>query len=79
MDFRKEANELWERDADRDELAAALQSARNQGIEEAAKVAEKTGNFGDYMRDELTPDYGQPKFDMMTDIAAAIRALKEQP
>ena len=50
------------------------QSAVAAAWEEAAKIAERVGNFGDYRREELTPDFGQPRFDMMTDIASAIRA-----
>lgn len=41
--------------------------------ERCARIAEGVGNFGDYKRDELTKDYGQPRFDMVHEIAAAIR------
>ena len=50
-------------------IARAIMAER----ERCAKVAEWVGNFGDYKRDELTKDYGQPRFDMMNDIIDAIR------
>lgn len=59
-------------------LAAAessLSRIKEETIEECARIAEQTGNFGDYRRDELTADYGQPRFDMMNAIASAIRSL----
>lgn len=40
--------------------------------ERCARIAESVGNFGDYKRDELTKDYGQPRFDMMHEIVRAI-------
>lgn len=51
----------------------AFEEGKRAGFEEAAKIAETVGNFGDYQRHELTSDYGQPKFDMMHSIATAIR------
>lgn len=54
--------------------ALSAESAVAAAWEEAAKIAEQVGNFGDYKREELTPDFGQPRFDMMTAIASAIRA-----
>lgn len=54
--------------------ALTAESAVAAAYENAAKIAERVGNFGDYKREELTPDFGQPRFDMMTDIASAIRA-----
>ncbi len=56
------------------EKAEAAESAVAAAYENAAKIAEQVGNFGDYKREELTPDFGQPRFDMMTAIASAIRA-----
>ncbi len=50
-------------------VLAALMAER----ERCAQIAEQVGNFGDYKREELTKDYGQPRFDMMSEIAAAIR------
>lgn len=41
----------------------------------AARKAEKVGNFRDFTREELTPDYGIPRFDMLIEIIDAIRAL----
>lgn len=54
--------------------ALTAESAVAAAYENAAKIAEQVGNFGDYKREELTPDFGQPRFDMMTAIASAIRA-----
>jgi len=54
---------------------SSLSRIKEETIEECARIAEQTGNFGDYRRDELTADYGQPKFDMMNAIASAIRSL----
>lgn len=48
---------------------------RSETVEACAKVAEQTGNFRDYRRDELTVEFGQPRFDMMNEIIASIRAL----
>lgn len=56
-----------------DEAAQALLTERNTTLERAAVIAEAEGNFGDYKREELTVDYGQPRFDITQDIAAAIR------
>ncbi len=50
---------------------------REKIIEECINAAREMGNFGDYRRDELTANYGQPRFDMMNDIIAAIAALKD--
>lgn len=57
------------------ELEAKCAQARTKALEEAAGVVMRVGNFGDYKREELTPDFGQPRFDMMNDIASAIRSL----
>ena len=61
----------------RAELSAALRSSDGfrLGIEAAIAAAERVGSFGDYKREELTEDYGQPRFDMMHDIIASLRAL----
>ncbi|MEP0149961.1 hypothetical protein [Roseibium sp.] len=64
--------------AEYDALSQARAEGRREGLEEAAKAVEGVGNFGDYRRDELTKDYGQPRFDMMHDIIAAIRALAQK-
>lgn len=45
--------------------------------ERCAKIAESVGNYGDYKREELTKDYGQPRFDLMHDIVAAIRGIQK--
>jgi hypothetical protein len=63
-----------------DRIAAAeraLATTRADAFEEAAKIAESVGNFRDYKRDELTEDFGQPRFDMMRAIAAAIRTASD--
>ena len=57
-----------------EDRALTAESAVAAAYENAAKIAEQVGNFGDYKREELTPDFGQPRFDMMTAIASAIRA-----
>jgi len=57
----------------------ALRGGWREGVEAAAVEAERVGNFGDYRRDELTADFGQPRFDMMHKIIAAIRALTPKP
>ena len=57
----------------------ALRGGWREAIEAAAAEAERVGNFGDYGRDELTADFGQPRFDMMHKIIAAIRALTPKP
>ena len=57
----------------------ALRGGWREGVEDAAVEAERVGNFGDYRRDELTADFGQPRFDMMHKIIAAIRALTPKP
>ena len=57
-----------------DSICAAILAERLSATERAAKIAESVGNFGDYQRHELTADYGQPRYDMMVDIAAAIRS-----
>lgn len=44
--------------------------------ERCAKIVREVGNFGDYSRAELTPDHGQPRYDMMIEIEAAILAGK---
>ena len=54
-------------------IARAILAERRRERARCAKIVEQVGNFGDYCRDELTPDYGQPRFDLMTEIAAAIR------
>ena len=43
--------------------------------ERCARIAESVGSYGDYKREELTKDYGQPRFDLMHDIVAAIRGV----
>lgn len=58
--------------------ALAAEAALAAERERCAKVAERVGNFGDYRREELTADFGQPRFDMMHAIIAAIRS-QEQP
>ena len=45
--------------------------------ERCARIAESVGNYGDYRREELTKDYGQPRFDLMHDIVAAIRGIQK--
>lgn len=71
----------WERERGRSEeleaRALAAEAALSAERERCAKVAERVGNFGDYKREELTADFGQPRFDMMHEIAAAIRAQGE--
>lgn len=52
-----------------DAIARAILAER----ERCARRAEQVGSFGDYTRDELTKDYGQPRFDMMSEIIDAIR------
>jgi hypothetical protein len=59
-----------------DTLSTGGEDAREQALEEAATVALRVGNFGDYRRDELTADFGQPRFDLMNSIVDAIRSLK---
>ncbi len=59
---------------------AAIEIARLRGAEvemkeRCAKAALACGNFGDYKREELTPEYGQPRFDMMHSIVNRIRGL----
>ena len=62
-------------------IASALtaEAQRDGAYEECAKIAERVGNFGDYKREELTSDFGQPRFDMMQSIASAIRAARLKP
>jgi hypothetical protein len=55
------------------------QAWREEVLEEAEKAAIDVGNFGDLTREELTEDFGKPRFDMMQKIVAAIRALKGSP
>lgn len=52
-------------------------AGRLAGLREAAEAVERVGNFGDYRREELTADFGQPKFDFMHEVKAAILALAE--
>ena len=44
-------------------------------LEDVLATIERVGNFGDYTRDELTADHGQPRFDMMHDIMRAVFAM----
>lgn len=41
---------------------------------EAIAVTTQCGNFGDYRPEELTKDYGLPKFEMMHAIISDIRS-----
>lgn len=59
-------------------IRSTAKQARADAIETCAKIAECCGNFGDYTRDELTPDYGQPRFDLVRKIASAIRAATQK-
>lgn len=72
--LRRERYNLIADLADMKSRALTAESAVAAAYENAAKIAEQVGNFGDYKREELTPDFGQPRFDMMTAIASAIRA-----
>lgn len=55
----------------REDIARIILAER----ERCARIAESVGNYGDYKREELTKDYGQPRFDLMHDIVAAIRGV----
>lgn len=44
-------------------------------LEDVMATIEKVGNFGDYTREELTPEFGQPRFDMMNSILQAVFAM----
>ncbi|TIT90357.1 MAG: hypothetical protein E5W41_00060 [Mesorhizobium sp.] len=67
--------------AERQRFVAEFDGAADAGIDAAIaaererciEAARKAGNFGDYSREELTADYGQPRWDMMHDIISAIR------
>jgi hypothetical protein len=50
----------------------------NEAIEACIQAVRQTGNFGDYKREELTADYGRPKFDMMNAIINALTALRSE-
>jgi hypothetical protein len=63
-------------EAENHNLRAKLETVEAETRERAISAAEHVGSFGDYTRDELTADYGQPRFDMMNDIIAAIRNLE---
>lgn len=54
-------------------IARALMAAEAREREACAFAAEKVGSFGDCRRDELTANYGQPRYDLMHAIIAAIR------
>ena len=56
-------------------LEAQLARAREDTIAECISVIERVGNWGDYKRDELTKDFGQPRFDMWTEIVEALRSI----
>ena len=56
-------------------LEAQLARAREDTIAECISVIERVGNWGDYKRDELTKDFGQPSFDMWTEIVEALRSI----
>lgn len=67
--------------AERQRFVADFDGAADAGIDAAIaaererciEAARKAGNFGDYSREELTADFGQPRWDMMHDIISAIR------
>jgi hypothetical protein len=70
--------------AEAEERIAALEGALTREREGCVQTALVVGNFGDYERGELTPDYGQPRFDMMNEIVEAIRSrspdqVRDQP
>jgi hypothetical protein len=44
-------------------------------VEAAIQAVERVGNFGDLKREELTQEFGQPRFDMMHQILATLRSL----
>jgi len=58
---------------DFEEVRETIARAILQERERCARIAESVGNYGDYKREELTKDYGQPRFDLMNDIVSAIR------
>ena len=69
---RDEAVELWNTRA---HDPASFEAGEKAMRARAARKAEKVGNFRDSTREELTPDYGIPRFDMLIEIIDAIRAL----
>jgi hypothetical protein len=66
------AAEITKLRAERDAAAQNMQ-------ERCWKAALECGNFGDYKREELTAEYGQPRFDMMHSIVNRIRGLAIVP
>lgn len=56
---------------------AALESKAGfeEGVKAALEKCKEVGNFGDYKREELTADFGQPRFDLLTDIIAALALI----
>lgn len=56
------------------EIAKIRAEAEKDMREKCIQAALSCGNFGDYKREELTPEYGQPRFDMMHSIVNRIGA-----
>lgn len=48
---------------------------RKEMVDECISEIEAACNFEDYKREELTVDYGQPRFDLMNTIIQALEAL----
>lgn len=51
---------------------------RNAVIEECIAAALGVGNFGHLRHEELTTDFGRPRFDMMNEVVEALRALQQK-
>lgn len=75
MKSAREAHAEFAKSSVRDNLTVIIARAILAERERCARIAESVGNYGDYKREELTKDYGQPRFDLMHEIAAKIRSV----
>jgi hypothetical protein len=64
-------------------IASALrderEAARREEVEACVATAMEVANFGDLRWEELTRDYGQPRYDLLARIVDAIRSRRPHP
>lgn len=78
MEEAHNASSIYEAESAGSFESDSVEMSAEEMREACLRAAEQVGNFGDYKREELTTDYGQPKFDMMHAIIEAIRAIPKE-